>query len=649
MQLYILGNIMCGVIAILSHDFPVSPSILKKGIHAIYHRGPDSNDYWISNTKKVGLGHVRLSIIDLKMGTQPLKSSNGRIWAVVNGELYGHKEIRKKMQVKGYKFYTNSDSEIIIALYQAYGLKLFTHLRGEFSFILWDEDQQQLIAARDRFGIKPLFYSQVKNNFYFASEIKALIAMGIKPIWNLETVIQLESETKPVIETLFKDVRSITPGHFVIIKHSRFNEYSYWDLRYIKQNSAINYHNELEYIEEFSSIFQESVGLRLRSDVPIGCYLSGGLDSCSILGTMAQIVNKPIEAFTLSFTEDLDYNEVKEAAEMALLVGANHHQIPINFQTIAENFFSAIWHNESSIANTSPVAKFILSQHVQESGYKVVLTGEGADELFAGYAPFHKELTDINVNQKQTNKLNAEQAWKMEKVNSIYTTSSHNLPELSYVKSKLGFLPYYFTSFCSRINYFDTLRSKQLATVAASHIIGKQLIDSLNLNHLKGVCHLNKVLYLWTKTMLPNVLLTALGDRMEMSHSVEARLPFLDHNLAEYAARIPSHMKIKGLNEKYVVRESRKSVLTKTAYRRQKHPFVAPPLIYYNNNPMLNLMREVFNSSLLADLPFYKQTSVINLLDNIEKIPNEHKPGIDMVLTHILSLCVIQNKFHMLL
>jgi len=640
---------MCGIIGIFSPDFPISPGDLKNGIHAIYHRGPDSNDYWISNAKKVGLGHARLSIVDLRMGKQPLKSSNGRIWAVVNGEFYGHKEIRKKMRIKGYKFYTNSDSEIIIALYQEYGIKLFVHLIGEFSFILWDEDQQQLIAARDRFGIKHLFYSKVKNNFYFASEIKALIAMGIKPVWNLETVIQLESETKPVTETLFKDVYSIAPGHFSIIRNGNFNEYCYWDLRYIKQNSSINYHSELEYIEEFSSIFQEAVRLRLCSDVPIGCYLSGGLDSCSVLGTMAQIYNKPIDAFTLSFTDDLAYNEVKEAAEMALLVGAKHHQIPINFQTIAENFFSAIWHNESTIANTSPVAKFILSQRVQQSGYKVVLTGEGADEMFAGYAPFYKELTDANGCQKQTNKFTAEQALEMEKVNSIYKISSHNLPELSYVKSKLGFLPYYFTSFYSRVSYFETLRSKQLATVSANHIIGKQLIDSLNLNHLKGVCQLNKVLYLWTKTMLPNVLLTALGDRMEMSHSIEARLPFLDHNLAEFAAKIPSYMKIKDLNEKYVIRESRKNVLTRTVYRRRKHPFVAPPLINYKNNPMLNLMQEVFNSSLLADLPFYKQTSVINLLANIEKIPNEHKPGIDMVLTHILSLCVIQNKFHMLL
>jgi asparagine synthase (glutamine-hydrolysing) len=211
-QLYTLGETMCGVIAIFSPDFSVSPGDLKNGINAIYHRGPDSNNYWISNTKKVGLGHARLSIIDLSMGKQPLKSSNGRIWAVVNGELYGHKEIRKKMRVKGYKFYTNSDSEIIIALYQEYGIKLFAHLTGEFSFILWDEEQQQLIAARDRFGIKPLFYSKVKNNFYFASEIKALIAMGIKPVWNLETVIQLESETKPVVETLFKDVYSIAPS-----------------------------------------------------------------------------------------------------------------------------------------------------------------------------------------------------------------------------------------------------------------------------------------------------------------------------------------------------------------------------------------------------------------------------------------------------
>ncbi len=637
---------MCGIVAIFSPDSCIHPNILISGINAIYHRGPDSNNYWINNIKKVGLGHARLSITDLKKGDQPLKGNNDRIWAIVNGELYGHQEMRKKMLARGYQFHTDSDSEIIISLYQEYGNNFFTHLRGEFSFILWDEDKQQLIAARDRFGIKPLFYAKRNNSFYFASEIKALIAMGITPAWNWTTALQLESETTPSKETLFRGVQSIAPGHFAIIKSERFNEYCYWDLNYINQNSPINNYNELESIEEFSSIFKEAVRLRLCADVPVGCYLSGGLDSCSILGTMAQIYNKPIEAFTLYFTESSDYNEIKEASEMAMLVGAQHHQIPITFKTIAENFFTAVWHNESSIANTSPVAKFILSQQVQKLGYKVVLTGEGADEMFAGYAPFYNELSSEN-NNNQNNVLKIEQSLKLEKTNFIYNISTNNLLELSYVKSKLGFIPYYFKSFCSRTRYFDDLRSKRLSTISSKHIIGKQLIDSLNLNPLKDICQLNKTLYLWTKTMLPNVLLTALGDRMEMSHSIEARLPFLDHKLAEYAARIPINMKIRDLNEKYVIRESCKNVLTKTVYQRQKHPFVAPPLIDCKNNPMLELMREVFNSSLLSNLPFYKPTSVINLLENIEKIPEEHKSGIDMVLTHILSLCVMQDKFNM--
>ncbi len=633
---------MCGLVAIFSLDGMVNLNELNNGMKSLYHRGPDSNDYWISETKKIGLGHARLSVIDLKTGGQPLISSDKNIHLIVNGELYGYKDIRKDLIKKGYKFLTNSDSEIIIALYQEYSCDLFSYLRGEFSFILWDEENQRLLVARDRFGIKPLFYAKKNNNLYFASEIKALIAMGITAQWNWTAALQLETETQPSTETLFKGVHSIGPGYFAYINNNHFDEICYWDLKYIKKNSS--FHNDdVKFINEFTEIFEESVRLRISSDVPVGCYLSGGLDSCSVLGTMAKICTEPIEAFTISFIEDSHYNEINEAAEMAALVGANHHKIPVNFQDIADNFFETVWHNESSIANTSPVAKFILSQKVKELGCKVVLTGEGADEMFAGYSPFCKELLEKNSNLPISLDIQKEL-----KVNSIYNTSFDNSLDLSYIKSKLNFIPFYFKSFCSRTRYFDSLRKELFSQIANNNILGKQLIDSLNIEPLKGVSQLNKTLYLWAKSMLPNVMLTALGDRMEMSHSVEGRVPFLDHKLAEYAASIPEHMKIRKMTEKYVVRESRRNVLTNTVYQRQKRPFVAPPLIYKKDNPMLVLMREVFNSSSLADLPFYKQNSVIRLLDSCEKIPAEERPVIDMVLTHILSLCVIQSRFSML-
>lgn len=628
---------MCGIAGIYSFNTPINIDNLSRGMGLIRHRGPDSSGQWSSNDKRVALGHNRLSIIDINGGYQPLTSADGSIVTVANGEFYGYEVIRNTLQKKGYPFKTNSDSEILIALYQEYGLNLFSHLRGEFSFMLWDDKNKLLLISRDRFGIKPLFHSKYKDKYFIASEIKTILAMGVKPEWNYSKVLQLETETSPADQTIFKGVFSVKPGHYMILKNNSIRDYSYWDFSFPTLNTlSPNNISDEEYIEEFSVLFEQSVKIRLRSDVPVGCYLSGGIDSASILGTMSLFHDKPIDTFTLSFPKQENYNEYDQSKKMAKFAKANHHTIEVNHKRIAENFFNCIWHNESTIANTSPVAKFILSGVVRDQGYKVVLTGEGADEIFAGYSPFVNDMIAHSA-RAATTPSNISQ-------NAIYDIKLNDNIDFSYISNKIKYIPHFMKLFCSRSGSFDQLRNYAFSEFAKKQVFGKALIDSINIRSIDNIDQLNKTLYIWSKSMLPNVMLSAMGDRMEMGNSIEARLPFLDHKLVEFSTKLPINMKIRDGIEKYIVRMSRKHVVDNSILTRKKRPFVAPGVIY-SDNAMLDFMKEIFNSSLLEELPFYDKKKVLSLLKNKDAIQSSMRPTMDMMLTHILSLCTLQSLF----
>jgi len=628
---------MCGLVGIISCEKPIKLETLSCGINSLHHRGPDSMGHWISDDRRIALGHTRLSVIDTDGGNQPLKSADNSITAVVNGELYEFKKIKDELKRKNYRFKTNSDSEIIIALYQEYGENLFSHLRGEFSFILWDARNRKLIAARDRFGTKPLFYSRLKNVYYFSSEIKSLISMGIDAKWNYSKVLQLETETSPANKTIFENIYSVKPGNYISVRENSSFECCYWDLIFpksekLKQSKRTD---EQEYIKEFSRLFEESVKIRLHADTPIACYLSGGIDSCSILGTMSLYMKNPIDTFTLSFPNNNNYDEYKKSKKMADFVGANHHVVEADYQSIADNFIDCVWHNESTIANTSPVAKLILSKSVKEHGYKVALTGEGSDEIFAGYAPFLMDFYDYD--QSSGSKINTIQ-------NKIYNIKLDENINFDYIKDKLNYVPHFLKAFCSRSHLFELVRSKEFSKFSERKIFGKDLLESINVDNIIGIDQLNKSLYLWSKSMLPNVMLSAMGDRMEMRNSVESRLPFLDHKLVEFSTHLPTNMKIKNGIEKYILKESRKNLVHESILNQRKQPFVAPDIIYKDNH-VLCMMKEIFNSSILEELPFYDKKKVLSMLNTKNIIKHEVRPTVDMMLTHILSLCVLQNLF----
>ena len=319
---------MCGIVAIFSKNGPISAEALEKATQRLYHRGPDGQRHWIAADGRVGLGHARLSIIDLTTGDQPIANEDESLRIIINGEFYGYEAIQKQLEEAGHRLRTRSDSEIALHLYEDLGAHCLQHLRGEFAIVLWDSVNRTIFAARDRFGIKPLFYAFHENKLYLASEVKALFAAGVPARWNRESVYHSLEFGGHQSRTLFEGVFQIPPGHYMVATEKRFQLYKYWDLDYPKDSEAAPTRSDAEYTEEFRNALEEAVRIRLRADVPVGCYLSGGIDSCAILGLAARHHPEPIRAFTLSFDRP-EYDEAAVAREMAAKAGAQFIAIPI--------------------------------------------------------------------------------------------------------------------------------------------------------------------------------------------------------------------------------------------------------------------------------------------------------------------------------
>jgi asparagine synthase (glutamine-hydrolysing) len=329
---------MCGITAFFSSDKRISVERLKRATHSLHHRGPDSQGAWLSPNQRVGLGHARRSIIDLTTGDQPIANEDERIHIVVNGEFYDFEHQRRELERRGHLFRTRSDSEIALHLYEEFGAHCVQQLRGEFAFVLWDEANQTLFAARDRFGIKPLYYAIHDHTLYLASEIKALFAAGLPARWDHECFYQGATGPPMSDRTLFDGVHQVPPGHYLTATTNGMRILRYWEFYYPPADElGAGTRDESAFVEEFAAVFEEAVRLRMRADVPVGCYLSGGLDSCAVLGFAARLSSSPIQAFTLTF-DRAAYDEGDIAREMAARAGANFHPIPIKQSDIADNF-----------------------------------------------------------------------------------------------------------------------------------------------------------------------------------------------------------------------------------------------------------------------------------------------------------------------
>ena len=637
---------MCGVVAILSQGRPVSADVLTRAVHTLHHRGPDGQRTWIAPHGQAALGHARLSIIDLVTGDQPIANEDETAWIVANGEFYDYERVQRELEQSGHRLRTRSDSEIALHLYEDLGTQFVHRLRGEYAFIIWDERARRLFAVRDRFGVKPLFYAVHDGALYIASEMKALFAAGVPAIWDAESV-HFALTFMPPGRTLFQGVYAVPPGHYLTADSTSIALTQYWDIDYPAVDDYRSRVTDAEYIDGFRAVLDEAVKVRLRADVPVGCYLSGGIDSCAVLGLAARHRTDPIRAFTLRF-DHADYDEGVAAEEMARKAGADWVPIPISQDSLADNFAEAIYHGEALCLNAHFVAKYMLSRAVRDAGFKVVLTGEGSDEMLAGYAHFREDM--LRYDSAGQDKAEIERLMiQLEEANKVSQgiLISHEALEVSpLMKRLLGFTPSMYMPFISRSHRFRSFFDGDYFAPFDGLDRASLLLNNIDVRRrLQGRAPVHQSLYLWSKTALPGYILTLLGDRMEMAHSIEGRVPFLDHHVAEFLFTTPVNLKIRGLTEKYILREATRDVLTDRVYRRQKHPFLSPPDALGKPSKMTALIQDTLRSRTVESVPFFNGKAVRRFADRLETMTQAERGSIDTDLMALISIVFMHERF----
>jgi asparagine synthase (glutamine-hydrolysing) len=644
----IKGSIMCGLVAAQLRRPSLERSQLVAALDAIHHRGPDQRATWFSRDRRTALGHVRLSIIGLGNGEQPIADASGDLRCIVNGEFYGYRAQREQLRAEGRKFSTDSDSEIALHLYDKLGCDFVHELRGEFALVIADERRRCLIAARDRFGIKPLFYTVYQGNVFLASEAKALFALGVRARWDREAFFADCHFARPAQRTLFAGVYAVPPGCYLVARDGQVEIHRYWQLDYPKRELlAADTRSDAEIVAGFRAVLDDAVAERLVADVEVASYLSGGIDSCAILGLAQRRSRRPVRAFTIAFGDEM-YNEARLARDTAAFVGANFVPIQVSQQQIVDSFSDAIWHTEHPVMNGHGVAKFLLSKAVRDAGIKVVFTGEGADELLGGYAPFRRDQLLHNTEGQdpaEVAKLLTQLDAGNQSSRGILTRDGSTGAGLDKLQAQLGYVPAALEGFSALGAKLYPLMKPEYRAAGVRANPYSDLLDALEVQRtLRGRDPLNQSLSIWTRSMLPNYLLTFLGDRMEMAHSVEGRVPFLDHHVAEYAAGMPVHHKIRGMREKHVLREAVRDVILPEIYDRQKHPFMSPPA-RDEHDALSQFCSDTLASSAVDDQPFFEPARVRGLMAAVADMAPVDRGAFEGALLRVVSTCVMQERF----
>ncbi|GAA4971208.1 asparagine synthase (glutamine-hydrolyzing) [Pseudonocardia tropica] len=630
---------MCGLLAMHSLRGALFPDQLARGLARIAHRGPDAQHVQMLESGRVGLGHARLRVIDPLAGDQPLSSADGRLVAVVNGEFYDHDRIRDELAVRGHLLRTRSDSEILLHLYEEHGTGCLSQLRGEFAFILWDGRAGRLFAARDRFGAKPLLHATVGGVLYLASEAKALFEAGVPARWDSEAFFQHSHVFVDQDRTMFGGVRQVPPGHYLLAEGGTTRTVCYWDVDYPRTGDTAGGWDTHGAAEAVRTALETAVRLRLRADVPVGCYLSGGVDSSAVLGMAALHSPGPVEAFTIRLDGDPG-GECAVAERTASSAGARFQPVPVDRRMLADHFADAVWHAESILPNENTVAKFLLSRAARAAGCRVVLTGEGADEVFGGYAFVQRDGIRHAGPAREA-------VWH--RTAGELGVPRAGAPELptARVAELLGFVPSIISSSAqSAVYQRGVMRDEFLAPFARRDAYG-EFVGKLDVaGQLAGRETLHQSLYLLYKSMLPNYLLGQLGDRMELAHGVEGRLPFLDHPLVELVRTIPARVLIGGPVEKSLLRDAARPVLPEELRTRRKRVFWSPAGLQ-PGDPVHEMLHDVLRGRALDALPFYDRRSVLGLLDAVPALARNPgaAAGVSTQLVSIASACLLQEQF----
>ena len=631
---------MCGIVGIFNKSEPISKDKLLSATRKLEHRGPDGEGLWVSSNGNIGLGHRRLAIVDERGGVQPIISRNGEIATVVNGELYGYQETRKTLKKKGYVFRTKSDSEIVLYLYQEYGEGFAKYLRGEFAVIIYDKKRNRIIAARDRFGIKPLqYYLDSVGTLYLASEAKAILATGVNPCFDEYAIYHsLSLQYLPQDRTVFNGIYQIKPGYILTYDGSNVKLKKYWDLDFPKEEGLLEKpwsENKIE--ERLENLLIESVLLRLQSDTAKHCcHTSGGVDSGLIAALAARLGKQKMHCFTVSFPHKT-YDEAKLSKRLARHIGAEFTEVVVGPAEMVNNIDAAVYQGESTIINNHLVAKYLLNKETRRAGYKIALTGEGADECFAGYAHLREDLLGEKTVHADPDSI----------VSGVHSPVGEYF-DLSLVEKKLGYIPTFLKAKSSIGLKIQSLLLDSFKKRYSTDMITKNFMGSVSVrDQLRNRTHIDQTLYLWTKFTLANSILKTLGDSQEMGNGVEGRVPFLDHKLFEFSKQIPIQLKISGGVQKYILRKIARKYLPREIADRPKQPFMAPPLTLFKNKTGVKFLEDSFTSIEFKNMGIFDQDKTLKLLGKVRASDLKTQIAAEPVLMLALSTYLLHKNYKM--
>ena len=633
---------MCGVAGII--DFRgKSDSIpaVKEMLRSFSYRGPDESGIYHSPIATIG--NVRLSIIDLATGQQPLSDTSGRYWIVFNGEIFNYIELREDLDKKGVKLKTHSDTEVLVNLFALYGEKCLNLLNGQFAVAIWDIKEKKLFIARDRVGIRPLFFTVANGVLYFASEIKALLGnKDVRRELNPENLAQIYTFwTSITPNTPFRDISELSPGHYMVYSRKGLSVHKFWELSFNNSNPDVSLSDALE---GFNELFTNAVRIRLRADVEVAAYLSGGIDSSTTVAYIKDIEPGVLNTFSIGF-EDKDFDESRYQEEAVRYLNTNHRAISCTSKDIANEFPRVVWHSETPLTRTAPTPMLILSKLVRDNNIKVVITGEGSDEILAGYDIFREAII--------------RRFWASQPSSSLRPTLLKRIyPDIPHLRNASPNVLKMFFGY--RLEDTDNpLYSHLLRWNNSNHIkkhFSENLKETVNgydpMDDLSGRLPasfmewspLARAQWLETTVFMSGYLLSSQGDRMAMANSVEGRYPFLDYRVIEFCSSLPDRFKLNGLNEKYLLKKLMSGRIPESIVKRPKQPYRAPISSVFMGMGRPDYVDEMLSEKMTRNAGIFNYESVGALVSKIKKAGTGSEMD-NMVITSVISTHLVYSQF----
>ena len=636
---------MCGIAGILNltRPEPVTEASLRQMLALIRHRGPDQFGVFLDDG--LGLGNARDCIIDLDTGQQPISNADGTLWIVFNGEIFNYVELRPELEARGHRFKTDSDTEVLLHAFEEFGPDCLARFNGQFSFAIWNTRERSLFLARDRLGVRPLFYTRANGALVFGSEVKALLGSGrvraaLDPV-ALDQVLTYWSPISP--RSPFQNIVELPPGHWLRVQDGKLETDCYWRLDFTTDRNGAT-RDESSYCDELGQLLGDASCLRLRADVPVAAYLSGGLDSAVIAALVRQYAGRRMNTFSIAFT-DPEFDERSYQEKMAAHLGTRHEVVEATQADIGRIFPKVMWHCETPILRTAPAPMYLLAERLFQRGFRVALTGEGADEMLGGYDIFKEDKI--------------RRFWARQPDSRLRPLLLQRLyPEIARLAATgPGFLGAFFGEglsdtaspfYSHAIRWRNGARLRRFLSDEMLEAVGAAPRDPFtdvrlpeNFSHWGS---LERAQYLEIAVFLANYLLCSQGDRMGMAHAIEGRFPFLDYRVVEFGARLPARLKLRGLREKYLLRKLAAPSLPKEIVWRRKRPYRAPIHRAFFNNTSADYVRELLSPEAIRATGCFRPTAVAQLVGKL----SAGKPASeldDMALAGILSTQLWHRQF----